>query len=32
MHMMRKGQIQEVAKGAVIDRVEFMAEFFGVAA
>lgn len=32
MNMMEKGQIQGVAKGAVIDRVKFMAEIFGVAA
>lgn len=32
MDMMRKGQIQEVAKGVVTDRVKFMAEIFGVAA
>lgn len=32
MNMMRKGQIKEVAKGAVTDRVKFMAEIFGVAA
>ena len=32
MNMMRKGQIQGVAKGAVIERVKFIAEIFGVAA
>ncbi len=32
MNMMRKGQIQEVAKGAVTARVKFIAEIFGVAA
>ena len=32
MHMLRKGQIQGVAKGAVTDRVKFIAEIFGVAA
>jgi transposase-like protein len=32
MNMMRKGQIQGVAKGAVTDRVKFIAEIFEVAA
>lgn len=32
MNMMRKGQIEEVARGAVKERVKFMAEIFGVAA
>jgi transposase-like protein len=32
MNMMRKGQIQGVAKGAVTDRVKFIAEIFGVVA
>lgn len=32
MNMMRKGQIEEVAKGAVTERVKFIAEIFGVAA
>lgn len=32
MNMITKGQIQAVAKGAVIDRVKFIAEIFGVAA
>ena len=32
MNMMRKGQIQGVVKGAVTDRVKFIAEIFGVAA
>jgi len=32
MNMMRKGQIKGVAKGAVTDRVKFMAEIFEVAA
>ncbi len=32
MNMIRKGQIQAVAKGAVIDRVKFIAETRGVAA
>lgn len=31
MNMIRKGQIQGVAKGAVIDRVKFIAQIFGVA-
>jgi len=32
MNMMKKGQIQAVAKGGVTDRVKFIAEIFGVAA
>lgn len=32
MNMMRKGQIQGVVKGAVTERVKFIAEIFGVAA
>ncbi len=32
MNMMRKGQIQGLVKGAVTDRVKFIAEIFGVAA
>jgi transposase-like protein len=32
MNMMRKGQIRGVAKGAVTDRVKFIAKSFGVAA
>lgn len=32
MNMIRKGQIKGVAKGAVTDRVKFIAEIFGVAA
>ena len=32
MHMMRKGQIQGVGKGAVKERVKFIAALFGVAA
>lgn len=32
MNMIRKGQIQGVVKGAVTDRVKFIAEIFGVAA
>jgi hypothetical protein len=31
MNMMRKGQIQGVAKGAVQDQVNFMTAIFGVA-
>ena len=31
MNMMRKGQIRNVEKGAVIERVKFIAEIFGVA-
>ncbi len=31
MNMMRKGQIEKVEKGAVIERVKFIAEIFGVA-
>ena len=32
MHMMKKGQIKKVDKGAVRERVKFIAEIFGVAA
>ena len=32
MNMIRKGQIQAVVKGAVTDRVKFIAEIFGIAA
>ncbi len=32
MNMMRKVQIEEVGKGAVEERVKFIAEIFGVAA
>jgi len=32
MNMMRKGQIQGVTKGAVKERVKFIAKIFGVAA
>ena len=32
MNMIRKGQIEGVAKGAVNDRVKFIAKIFGVAA
>lgn len=32
MNMMRKGQIQGVTKGAVRERVKFIAKVFGVAA
>ncbi len=32
MHMLRKGQVEEVEKGAVTARVKFIAEIFGVAA
>ena len=32
MHMLKKGQIEKVKKGAVRERVKFMAEIFGVAA
>lgn len=32
MHMLKKGQVQGVEKGAVIERVKFIAEIFGVAA
>ncbi len=32
MNMIRKGQIEEVAKDAVTDRIKFMAEIFGIAA
>jgi len=32
MNMLRKGQIKEVEKGAVRERVKFIAELFGVAA
>ncbi|CAA9426376.1 Transposase and inactivated derivatives-like protein [uncultured Leptolyngbya sp.] len=32
MHMMRKGQVQGVAKGAVEQRIKFISQLFGVAA
>jgi len=32
LHMMKKGQIEKVEKGAVRERIEFIAEIFGVAA
>ena len=32
MNMMRKGQIEKVKKGAVRERVKFIAKIFGVAA
>ena len=32
MHMLRQGQIERVEKGAVRERVKFIAEIFGVAA
>ncbi len=32
MHMLKKGQIKKVEKGAVRERVKFMAEIFGMAA
>ena len=32
MNMLRKGQIQEVEKGVVIERVLFINQFFGVVA
>ncbi len=32
MHMLKKGQIEKVKKGAVRERVKFIAEIFGVAA
>ena len=32
LHMMKKGQIEKVKKGAVRERVKFIAEIFGVAA
>ncbi len=32
MNMLRKGQIKNVEKGAVQERVKFIAEIFGVAA
>jgi transposase-like protein len=32
MNMIRKGQLQGVAKGDVIDQVEFVCQIFGVAA
>lgn len=32
MNMMRKRQIEEVAKGAVAERVKFMHQIFGVVA
>jgi len=31
MHMLKKGQIKAVEKGAVRERVKFIAEIFGVA-
>jgi len=32
MNMLRKGQIEKVEKGAVRERVKFIAKIFGVAA
>jgi len=32
MHMMKKGQVKKVEKGAVRERVKFIAEIFGVVA
>jgi len=32
MHMLKKGQVKKVEKGAVIERIKFIAEIFGVAA
>ena len=32
MHMLKKGQIEKVEKGAVRKRIRFMAEIFGGAA
>lgn len=32
MHMLKKGQVKKVKKGAVRERVKFIAEIFGVAA
>ena len=32
MHMLKKGEIEKVKKGAVRERVKFIAEIFGVAA
>ena len=32
MNMMRKGQIEEVERGAVTERVKFIAKIFGVVA
>ena len=32
MNMIRKGQVKKVEKGAVKERVKFIAEIFGVAA
>lgn len=32
MHILKKGQVKEVDKGAVTERVKFIAEIFGVAA
>lgn len=32
MHMLKKGQIEKVERGAVKARVKFIAEIFGVAA
>ncbi len=31
MHMLRKGQVKTVEKGAVRERVKFIAKIFGVA-
>jgi len=32
MHMLKKGQVKKVGKGAVKERIKFIAEIFGVAA
>lgn len=32
MHILKKGQIEKVEKGAVRERVKFIAEIFGVTA
>ena len=32
MHMLNKGQVEEVEKGAAKERLKFIAEIFGVAA
>lgn len=32
MHMIRKGQIEKVERGAVKERIEFINQIFGVAA
>lgn len=32
MHMLKKGQVKKVEKGAVRERVQFIAEIFGVVA